>query len=177
MPAAQRALVDRYCVGCHNDRTTSGNLRLDNADLSAVGEHGELWEKVVQKLRGGLMPPPGRPRPEPAVYQGFASWLETELDRAAAANPNPGRTESFHRLNRTEYQNIVRDLLAIDMDFNNLLPIDDSGGGDAPFDNIAASLRLTQSLMEVYLSVAKPRDPAGGRRCASRGRAAIQGAR
>ena len=129
--AAQRALVDRYCVGCHNDRTTSGNLRLDNADLSAVGEHGALWEKVVQKLRGGLMPPPGRPRPEPLVYQGFASWLETELDRAAAAAPNPGRTESFHRLNRTEYQNIVRDLLAIDMDFSNLLPIDDSGGGDA----------------------------------------------
>ena len=152
--AAQRALVDRYCVGCHNDLTTSGNLRLDNADLSAVGEHGELWEKVVQKLRGGLMPPPGRPRPEPAVYEGFASWLETELDRAAAANPNPGRTETFHRLNRTEYQNIVRDLLAIDIDFNNLLPIDDSGGGDAPFDNIASSLRLTQSLMEVYLSVA-----------------------
>ena len=152
--ATQRALVDRYCVGCHNDRITSGNLRLDDADLSTVGEHGELWERVVQKLRGGLMPPPGRPRPEPAVYEGFASWLEAELDRAAAANPNPGRTETFHRLNRTEYQNIVRDLLAIDMDFNNLLPIDDSGGGDAPFDNIASSLRLTQSLMEVYLSVA-----------------------
>ena len=152
--ATQRALVDRYCVGCHNDRITSGNLRLDNADLSAVGEHGALWEKVVQKLRGGLMPPPGRPRPEPVVYQGFAAWLETELDRAAAAAPNPGRTESFHRLNRTEYQNIVRDLLVIDMDFSNLLPIDDSGGGDAPFDNIASSLRLTQSLMEVYLSVA-----------------------
>ncbi len=150
----QRALLDTYCVRCHNERTTSGNLRLDSADVSAVAEHGELWEKVIGKLRGGLMPPPGRPRPEKVAYDAFASWLETELDQAAAADPNPGRTESFHRLNRTEYQNIVRDLLAIDMDFSDLLPIDDSGGGDAPFDNIASSLRLTQSLMEVYLSVA-----------------------
>ena len=151
---AQRALVDQYCVACHNDRTQSGSLSLQEVDLEAIAIDGELWEKVVQKLRGGLMPPPGRPRPEKAVYDGFASWLETELDQAALADLNPGRTESFHRLNRTEYRNIVRDLLAVDMDFNNLLPIDDSGGGDAPFDNIASSLRLTQSLMEVYLSVA-----------------------
>ena len=153
-PEEQRALVDRYCVGCHNDRTLAGKLSLDGADLTAVGEHGEMWEKVVKKLRGGLMPPPGRPRPEKAVYEGFTSWLESELDQAASARPNPGRTEGLHRLNRTEYQNVIRDLLAIDMDFRNLLPIDDSGGGDAPFDNIASSLRLTQSLMEVYLSVA-----------------------
>ena len=153
-PEAQQALIDRYCVGCHNERTMAGNLALDAADLAAVSEHGELWEKVVKKLRGGLMPPPGRPRPEKVVYDGFAAWLEGELDQAAAASPNPGRTEGLHRLNRTEYQNVIRDLLAIDMDFGNLLPIDDSGGGDAPFDNIASSLRLTQSLMEVYLSVA-----------------------
>ena len=153
-PEAQRALVDQYCVACHNERTMSGNLSLQNVDLGAVSEHGELWEKVVQKLRGGLMPPPGRPRPVKVAYDGFKTWLESELDQAAAGDPNPGRTESFHRLNRTEYRNIVRDLLAIDMDFGNLLPIDDSGGGDAPFDNIASSLRLTQSLMEVYLSVA-----------------------
>ena len=152
--AARQQLVRQYCVGCHNDRTLRGNLSLDDADLATVGEHGELWEKVVQKLRGGQMPPPGRPRPEKPVYDRFVSWLETELDQAAIANPNPGRTASLHRLNRTEYRNVVRDLLAIDMDFGNLLPIDDSGGGDAPFDNIASSLRLTQSLMEVYLSVA-----------------------
>ena len=152
--AASQQLVRQYCVSCHNGRTLRGNLALDDADLATVGEHGELWEKVVQKLRGGLMPPPGRPRPDKAEYDGFVSWLETELDQAAVANPNPGRTESLHRLNRTEYRNVVRDLLAIDMDFSNLLPIDDSGGGDAPFDNIASSLRLTQSLMEVYLSVA-----------------------
>ena len=152
--AARQELVRRYCVGCHNDRTLRGSLSLDGVDLATVGEHGELWEKVVQKLRGGMMPPPGRPRPEKPVYDGFVSWLETELDQAATANPNPGRTASLHRLNRTEYRNVVRDLLAIDMDFSNLLPIDDSGGGDAPFDNIASSLRLTQSLMEVYLSVA-----------------------
>ena len=152
--ATQRALVDRYCVGCHNVRVNAGNLDLEHADLSAVAQDAALWEKVVRKLRGGLMPPPRRPRPDKVAYDGFVSWLETELDRAAAADPQPGRTESLHRLNRTEYRNAVRDLLAIDMDFSNLLPIDDSGGGDVPFDNIAASLRLTQSLMEAYLSVA-----------------------
>src|SRR5207244_11472294 len=93
-------------------------------------------------------------RPDKVTYDGFASWLESELDRRAATNPSPGRTESFHRLNRTEYGNIVRDLLGIEMDFSDLLPIDDSGGGQASFDNIASSLRLTQSLMETYLSVA-----------------------
>ena len=152
--ATQRALVDRYCVGCHNGRANAGNLDLEHADLSAVGHDAALWEKVARKLRGGLMPPPRRPRPDKVAYDGFVSWLETELDRVAAADPRPGRTESLHRLNRTEYRNAVRDLLAIDMDFSNLLPIDDSGGGDVPFDNIASSLRLTQSLMEAYLSVA-----------------------
>lgn len=152
--ATQRALVDRYCVGCHNVRVNAGNLDLEHADLSAVGQNAALWEKVVRKLRGGLMPPPRRPRPDKVAYDGFASWLETEIDRAAGDDPRPGRTESLHRLNRTEYRNAVRDLLAIDMDFSDFLPIDDSGGGDVPFDNIAASLRLTQSLMEAYLSVA-----------------------
>lgn len=152
--ATQRALLDKYCVGCHNERTRSGNLRLDNADISSVGDHGEIWEKVVRKLRGGVMPPTGMPRPDKASYDGLAGWLEGELDRAAVAHPNPGRTESFHRLNRTEYHNVVRDLLGLDIDVNDLLPVDDSGGGHASFDNIASSLRLTQSLMEQYLSVA-----------------------
>ena len=114
---AQRAVLDQYCVRCHNARLTSGKLRLDTADVTAVGEHGEVWEKVVRKLRGGVMPPPGNPRPEPAAYEALTSWVEGELDRYAENHPNPGRTESFHRLYRTEYQNIVRDLLALDMDF------------------------------------------------------------
>jgi mono/diheme cytochrome c family protein len=153
-PASQRALLDQYCVRCHNARLQSGKFRLDDADVAAVGAHSETWEKVVRKLRGGVMPPPGQPRPDKATYTAFATWLEDELDRAAVTAPNPGRTESFHRLNRTEYRNIVRDLFALDIDFSDLLPIDDSGGGQANFDNIASSLRLTETLMEQYLSVA-----------------------
>ena len=152
-PAEPRALIDRYCVGCHNGRVQNGKMRLDNADITTVGAHGEIWERVVRKVRGGVMPPPGAPRPEPAAYDRFATFLERELDRAAVARPDPGRTESLHRLNRTEYRNIVRDLFALDMDFSDLLAIDDSGGGEASFDNIATSLRLTQTLMEQYLSV------------------------
>ena len=87
---AQRALVDQYCVACHNDRTRSGNLSLREADLASVADHGELWEKVVRKLRGGLMPPPGHPRPVKAVYDELTSWLEAELDQAALADPMSG---------------------------------------------------------------------------------------
>ena len=152
--ADKRALLDKYCVGCHNARVQNGKMRLDNADVAKVGENGATWERVVRKVRGGVMPPPGAPRPEKAAYDGFASWLETELDGASAKHPNPGRTESLHRLNRTEYGNIVRDVLGMEMDFSDLLPIDDSGGGQAAFDNIATSLRLTQTLTEQYLSVA-----------------------
>jgi hypothetical protein len=156
-PAAgspQRALLDKYCVRCHNERLQSGKFRLDVADVGTVGDHPETWERVVRKLRGGVMPPPGQPRPDKTSYVAFVSWLEGQLDRTAAVHPNPGRTESFHRLNRTEYKNIVRDILGLDMDFTELLPVDDSGGGHANFDNIATSLRLSQSLMEQYLAVA-----------------------
>ena len=152
--ADKRALLDKYCVGCHNARVQNGKMRLDNADVSKVGDHGETWERVVRKIRGGVMPPPGAPRPDKVAYEGMASWLESELDTAATKRPNPGRTESLHRLNRTEYGNIVRDVLGLEMDFSDLLPIDDSGGGNASFDNIATSLRLTQTLLEQYLSVA-----------------------
>ena len=152
---AQRALLDEYCVRCHNGRTTSGNLRLDIADVSAVGDHGEIWERVVRKLRGGMMPPPGNPRPDKVTYDGFASWLESELDRAAAARPSPGRTESLHRLNRTEYKNAIRDLFGLEIDFIDMLPVDESGGGAANFDNIASALRLTQATMDVYLSASR----------------------
>ena len=153
-PAAQRAVLDKYCVGCHNERRQSGKMRLDNQDITAIGQNGAVWEKVVRKLRGGVMPPPGNARPDPASYETLTSFIEGELDRQAAASPNPGRTEPMHRLNRTEYRNAVRDVLALDMDFTELLPIDDSGGGEAAFDNIASSLRLTQTLIEQYLSVA-----------------------
>jgi mono/diheme cytochrome c family protein len=152
--ADKRALLDKYCVGCHNARVQNGKMRLDNADIATVGEHGEIWERVVRKIRGGVMPPPGAPRPEKVAYEGFASWLESQLDAAAVKQPNPGRTQSLHRLNRTEYGNIVRDVLGMEMDFTELLPIDDSGGGESAFDNIASSLRLTQTLLEQYLSVA-----------------------
>ncbi|MEQ1897530.1 MAG: DUF1592 domain-containing protein [Vicinamibacterales bacterium] len=152
--AEKRALLDKYCVGCHNARVQNGKMRLDNADVSKVGDHGETWERVVRKIRGGVMPPPGAPRPDKVAYDGMASWLESELDAVAAKRPDPGRTESLHRLNRTEYGNIVRDVLGMEIDFTDLLPIDDSGGGKASFDNIATSLRLTQTLLEQYLSVA-----------------------
>ena len=150
----QRALLDQYCVRCHNASRMSGELRLDDVDVSAVGAHGELWERVVRKLRAGMMPPAGMPRPERETYDRFVTWMENELDSAAASQPNPGRTEALHRLNRTEYRNAVRDLLALDMDFSDLLPVDSAGGGEAAFDNVASSLRLSESLMDRYLSTA-----------------------
>ena len=147
-----RALLDSYCVTCHNQRTRAGGLELDTIDLSGVSQDTELWEKVVRKLHAGMMPPPGRPRPDGEARAAFVAWLETELDRAAKAQPNPGRTETFHRLNRIEYRNAVRDLLAVDVDVAALLPTDDAGYG---FDNIAGVLKLSQSLMERYLSAAR----------------------
>ena len=111
-----RAAIDLHCVACHNDRTKTAGLALNMLDVARPGEHAEVWEKVVRKLRGRMMPPPGRPRPDEHVYDAVVSELESVLDRAAAANPNPGRTETFRRLNRTEYQNAMRDLLALDVD-------------------------------------------------------------
>ena len=149
--APQRALLDRYCVTCHNQRLQTGGLALDTQDVSNVGEAPAVWEKVVQKLRGGMMPPAGRPRPEPQAYEGFQSWLESALDRAAAVTPEPGRVPT-HRLNRAEYTNAIRDLLAIDIDGEALLPADDSGHG---FDNLAGTLTLSPVLMERYMSAAR----------------------
>ena len=150
----QRALLDRYCVTCHNDRLRTGGLTLasDAVDVTDVAAHAEVWEKVVRKLRAGAMPPRPRPRPEPAAYAELRSWLEGELDAAAAADPNPGRTETFHRLSRTEYRNAVRDLLALDVDVGELLPADDTSYG---FDNIAGVLGVSPTLMERYLSAAR----------------------
>ncbi len=148
---SQRALLDRYCVTCHNERLRTGGLALDALDVSRVGEAPAIWEQVVLKLRGGMMPPAGRPRPDRQTYDGFRKWLEGELDRAAASRIEPGRVPT-HRLNRAEYANAIRDLLALEIDAAALLPADDSGHG---FDNLAGTLALSPVLMERYLSAAR----------------------
>ena len=150
--SAQQAFITRYCVTCHNQRLQTGGLVLETADLGDVGADAETWEKVVRKLHGGLMPPPGAPRPDRTTSGAFVSRLETRLDRAAAARPNPGRTETFHRLNRAEYRNAVRDLLGLDIDVASLLPADGSSYG---FDNMAGVLQVPPTLMERYLAAAK----------------------
>ena len=149
---ASRTVIRRYCVACHNGRLLTAGLALDDVDLTQVGDHAELWERVVRKLRAGLMPPAGRPRPDEATYDRVATWIETELDAAAAVRPNPGRTQTFHRLNRAEYRNAVRDVLGITVDVEELLPADSASYG---FDNIAGVLRVSESLMERYLTAAR----------------------
>ena len=149
--SAQRAIINQYCVGCHNDRAKTAGLTLATVDLQRVGEQAETWEKVVRKLRGRMMPPPGRPRPDEATYDSMVSYLETSLDRSATANPNPGRTETFHRLNRAEYQNAIRDLLALEVDVSSLLPKDDVSHG---FDNVGVG-EFSPTLLERYLTAAQ----------------------
>ncbi len=146
-----QSLLDRYCITCHNENLRTAELVLSRLDVEKISEEPEVWEKVVKKLRTGAMPPAGMPRPDKANYESFASYLETALDRAAAANPNPGRPV-LHRLNRVQYTNAVRDLLAIDIDGENLLPGDDSRYG---FDNIGDVLTVSPLLLERYLSVAR----------------------
>jgi len=150
--AAPAAVIEQYCLSCHNGRTRSGGLSLTDVDVLQAGGHAETWEKVLRKLRARTMPPPGRPRPDEASYVGLKTSIEAELDRAALLSPNPGRTETFHRLNRTEYQNVIRDLLALDIDAASLLPADDASYG---FDNIAGVLRVNQTSMERNLSAAR----------------------
>jgi len=147
-----RVLLDRYCVTCHNQRLRTADLTLDTVEVTDVGVHPDIWEKVVRKLRAGAMPPAPRPRPDAETYEVFTTWLETELDRGAAARPDPGRTDTFHRLNRSEYHNVIRDLLALDVDVTALLPADDGSYG---FDNIAGVLGMSPTLLERYLSAAK----------------------
>jgi Protein of unknown function (DUF1592)/Protein of unknown function (DUF1588)/Protein of unknown function (DUF1585)/Protein of unknown function (DUF1587)/Protein of unknown function (DUF1595)/Planctomycete cytochrome C len=146
-----RASLDRFCVGCHNDTVKTAGLALDTLDLEHVGVNAEAWEQVVRKLRGRMMPPPGRPRPDEATYESIVSYLETSLDRSAAVRPNPGRTDTFRRLNRTEYQNAIRDLLALDVDVSALLPKDDVSHG---FDNVGVG-ELSPTLLERYLTAAQ----------------------
>jgi mono/diheme cytochrome c family protein len=147
---AQRALLDKYCVTCHNERVKTANLSLQGVDLTKVGEHAELWEKVVRKLRAGVMPPPDTPRPSLTEYEGLRDWLEAEIDRRAAGRVNPGAVV-LHRLNRTEYANAIRDLLDLEIDVTTLLPPDDSARG---FDNIAGSLTISPTLLEAYATAA-----------------------
>ena len=151
-PPSHQALLNRYCISCHNERTKTAGLMLDKLDLSNIGAGAEVWEKVVRKLNAGVMPPLGMPRPDKSAADSFRSWLETQLDRAAAAQPDPGRTQTFHRLNRAEYHNAIRDLLDIELDVAGLLPGDDASYG---FDNIAGVLRFSPALMERYLVAAK----------------------
>ena len=151
-PVSLRAVLDTYCVGCHNQELRTAGLTLDAMDAVGVGGRAEVWEKVIGKLRMGTMPPPGRPRPDQPITDALVSWLENELDQAAVARPNPGRTESFHRLNRTEYGNAIRDLLALEVDATSLLPVDQVTDG---FDNIADVLSVSPALFDQYLSAAR----------------------
>ena len=149
-PAASTAAatLKTYCITCHNDRTKTGELTLEHADLTDVPKSAELWEKVIRKVRAGMMPPAGMPRPDAATLEGFVGYIENSIDRDAAAHPRPGRT-ALHRLNRAEYANAIRDLLAFEIDSTALLPPDDESSG---FDNIADVLSVSPSLMERYLS-------------------------
>ena len=144
------AFLKQYCFTCHNERIKSGGLAIDALDAARVGAHAEQWEKVVRKIKTGMMPPGGAPRPARAVLDGFAASLETRLD--AAADPNASlETPALHRLNRAEYANAIRDLLDIDVDVAPLLPADGSSEG---FDNIAEALGVSPSLIQGYVSAA-----------------------
>ncbi len=154
-PAA--SVLTQYCTTCHNSRLKTAGLVLDPGASASPAANAETWEKVIQKLRSRDMPPAGMPRPDSATYDAAASWLETELDRSAAAHPQPGRLPLLHRLSRTEYQNAIRDLLALDalpkeMDFSLLLPSDNASSG---FDNLADLLFVSPSDMESYLNAAQ----------------------
>lgn len=147
------AVLNEYCVVCHNERLGNANLSFDTLDASRPSTHPETWEKVVTKLRTRTMPPVGLRRPDRDTYAAVAGQLETELDAAWAANPYPGRIDAIHRLNRTEYNNAIRDLLALDIDVRDLLPGDETADGS--FDNIAASLTISTAHLERYVSVAR----------------------
>ncbi|HKE03949.1 MAG TPA: DUF1592 domain-containing protein [Blastocatellia bacterium] len=150
-PAARRALIEENCVACHNQKSRTAGVSFEGLHFDNVGDNVALWEKVLRKLRTGQMPPPGAPRPEASDVAPFVNWLEDALDRAARLAPNPGRP-AVHRLNRTEYSNAIRDLLAVDIKPGAALPVDDSGYG---FDNIGEVLTLSPALLEKYMSVSR----------------------
>jgi hypothetical protein len=145
------ALVKRYCLGCHNEKLKTGGLSLTGLNAAAVGTHAGIWEKVLRKTRSSEMPPPRLPKPDPLARDSFVSWLESRLESAAQTNPNPG-APAIHRLNRAEYSNAVRDLLALDLDHSSSLPADDAGYG---FDNIGDVLTISPLHMEKYMAAAR----------------------
>lgn len=150
-PERSRALLDQYCVRCHSGEQATAGLRLDQAHVSQVGTDTALWEGVVHKLRTGIMPPAGMPQPSATDRDALLGWLEPSLDKAAERRPSPGRTQSLRRLNRTEYRNSIRDLLALDIDVDALLPHDESGHG---FDNVNVG-ELSPTLLDRYVSAAQ----------------------
>jgi hypothetical protein len=155
-PQLLRGVLDTYCIGCHNQRLRTGGMALDSVDPATPGLNPDLWERVIAKLRAGSMPPPGRPRPNVATYRLLAGWLETEIDREWTRGPHPGPISAVHRLNRTEYNNSIRDLFAFDaasVDVRPLLPGDETADGS--FDNFGDSLSISPAHLERYLSVAR----------------------
>ena len=148
---SQPALLQRYCVVCHNNQLKTAGVTLQGLDAARVGDNAELLEKVLRKFKSGQMPPPGLPRPDVAAAAGFSKWLETALDAEAAAHPNPGHP-AIHRLNRAEYSNAIHDIFELDVNAGALLPVDDSGYG---FDNNGDVLSLSPTLLDSYLSAAR----------------------
>ena len=144
-------MLDHYCVTCHNQKAKTAGITFDTMDLAHVGKDADVWEQAVRKLRGGMMPPPGMPRPDAATLNSFVTYLETSLDQAALAAPNPG-TVALHRLNRAEYQNAMKDVLGVDVDAAALLPRDDISNG---FDNIANVLKVSPSFLDQYIAAAR----------------------
>ena len=149
--ATQQALVKQYCVGCHNNKLKTASLSLEGLDLSKVSADADTWEKVLRKVSANQMPPGGLPHPTESAGKAFTAYLQTQLDGAATASPNPGHP-TIHRLNRAEYSNAIRDLLALDIQPGSKLPPDDSGYG---FDNIGDVLSLSPVLIERYMSVSR----------------------
>jgi hypothetical protein len=149
--SSHRAVLDRYCVSCHNERVKTADLMLDRVDVTTPGTNAEVWEKVMRKVHTGTMPPSNMPQPSQEDRKALLTWLETSLDSAAATKPNPGRTDTLRRMNRTEYRNAIRDLLLLDIDANSLLPADESGHG---FDNLTVG-DLPPTLLDRYISAAQ----------------------
>jgi hypothetical protein len=147
----QQALLNQYCITCHNQRAKTAGLMFDTMDVSDASKNGAIWERAVRKLRGGMMPPPGARQPDHAAVESFVTYLETSLDAAAAAKPNPGRV-ALHRMNRAEYANAIEDLFALRIDPSALLPKDDQANG---FDNVASVLKVSPSFLDQYVSAAR----------------------
>ena len=150
-PVSYRALVSTYCLSCHNGKMKAGGFQLDTVNNEDLAAHQDAWERVVRKLRARQMPPQNARRPDEATHMAALTALETALDAASTAMPNPGRTDTFRRLNRTEYRNAIRDLLALEIDPAALLPSDSASFG---FDNVTVG-NLSPTLLESYVSAAE----------------------